>query len=498
MKLMKLWLFIFFLFLIQTQFLLCQGKFHPEKISESTNEYVNKIAEINQIGCSVYGKCKQWENFQDLRDEASDEELLELTNHPKGVVRCYAFWAILQNKSHNLFPIILNHLQDYELVPFCMGDIIVNEQVGDFYLRLIKDSPGLIRTRTVADSILLVQIDSVLVYSDSQLGYKYAALEKVAPSEQLYPRIRAMVEAKTCDAALIALAKYKNNEDIPLIIDYLKDTSARYPRYYLYKAIQIFPHESFLPYLENDINNFQKNCDSYNYYRFSKKDLILTISAFKNEKAAVLFNRIFNKFDNSSVKANYKQMFYDVLSENICSYYNQFFWRLWEEEKFINKEVFLDLLNEDSLKALKMAKANLIEFKKIYHACKELSFKEKDSLLFELLSSMVDVMMKSDYAFAVDVINGNIENEAYDVWNLFMKKVAMIKDTAFVKSLFKRFEDERSTKNYLVLTKILISYHDNAINQRIFKTIKNEKVFQNEKARDEIEDLLDENDIEEE
>ena len=37
----------------------------------------------------------QWNNFEELKKYASVDELLALTNHKNGVVRCYSFWAYL-------------------------------------------------------------------------------------------------------------------------------------------------------------------------------------------------------------------------------------------------------------------------------------------------------------------------------------------------------------------------------------------------------------------
>ena len=44
-------------------------------------------------------KPKQYENFEELKKNASKQELLTLTNHSNGVVRCYSFWALASNKN---------------------------------------------------------------------------------------------------------------------------------------------------------------------------------------------------------------------------------------------------------------------------------------------------------------------------------------------------------------------------------------------------------------
>ena len=105
------------------------------------------------MGSAVYYggiRPKQYDNFEKLKETATQRELIELTNHPNGVVRCYAFWALSKDKSVDLFQIILNHINDYELVKTQFGCIGGQEKVGDFFI-----------SYATLDSIQEMELDSI-------------------------------------------------------------------------------------------------------------------------------------------------------------------------------------------------------------------------------------------------------------------------------------------------------------------------------------------------
>ena len=108
---MKIILNIIFLFI--TLISSGQSLFDKNSVSNKTKKVVKKIAKINELMSSaVYGsgiRPKQWDNFEELEKIATKKELIELTNHPNGVVRCYSFWALtkIAAKHKKKMPIVL-------------------------------------------------------------------------------------------------------------------------------------------------------------------------------------------------------------------------------------------------------------------------------------------------------------------------------------------------------------------------------------------------------
>lgn len=162
---MKILLSIIVLFL--TLNLFGQSNFDKNKISTRTNKIVKKIEKINELMSSaVYyagTRPKQWDNFEELEKTASKEELLELTNHPNGVVRSYSFWALSHKKDIDLFSIVKNHLQDTELINTQFGCIGGLEMVGDFFINIMTPQYVDLNSDKM-NSSELTELDSLLIY----------------------------------------------------------------------------------------------------------------------------------------------------------------------------------------------------------------------------------------------------------------------------------------------------------------------------------------------
>src|SRR3989344_5493478 len=79
-------------------------------LSKETDRIVREIEKVNELMGSAVGysgaKPKQFDNFIKLENKSSKEELIALTDHSNGVVRCYAFWALSHDSTIDLFPII--------------------------------------------------------------------------------------------------------------------------------------------------------------------------------------------------------------------------------------------------------------------------------------------------------------------------------------------------------------------------------------------------------
>ena len=77
-------------------------RFDNNKISKPTKKIVKTIEKVNELmGSAVYYsgiRPEQWDNFVKLKKIATTQELIELTNHKNGVVRCYSFWALSHKK----------------------------------------------------------------------------------------------------------------------------------------------------------------------------------------------------------------------------------------------------------------------------------------------------------------------------------------------------------------------------------------------------------------
>ncbi len=188
----------------------------------------------------------QWERYEILRDSATTGELKVLTDNENAVVRCYAFQALANRKDADIFPILLKHLKDTTYVKTFFGCIVGGSYAGDYFLDIV--TPEYIdleayklsaRERTIVDSILIFD-PSVRIAAREQV------LSNLKPISVYYDRIREIARTEQSEIATLALAKYKKQQDIPLI----KALFEKEPtEYYAAYAAREFPDQSFYPFL---------------------------------------------------------------------------------------------------------------------------------------------------------------------------------------------------------------------------------------------------------
>lgn len=201
---------------------------------------------------------KQWKLSRQLKELATENDLIELCNHPNGVVRSYAFFLLIENKSDKIFDVLCNHLHDkseFDISEGCMIDPI---SVMDFYLQkagyMKYDSSFGFKLSSEQKHI----VDSVLLFSDEiklrRRGFGmrlYCGVElmnHLQPQGSYHVRLKELAKAGIFEA-LPPLAKYKDKTDVPIIKSILKQNELLSERHVL-KAINIFFDSSYYPILK--------------------------------------------------------------------------------------------------------------------------------------------------------------------------------------------------------------------------------------------------------
>lgn len=189
--------YLYLLILLATN-LACFGQypFDISRISEPTEAIVNKIAAVNILMSEAVGgagtRPEQFDFFTELVERGTRDELVELTNHPNGVVRCYAFWALSFNRRVKLLPIVINHINDTTYVRTQFGCIVGQERVGDFFIDLV--TPRLIDGNSnKLSQVELKYLDSLLIYTPNTLEAKNRAILRGKLTESFYHRVKELV-----------------------------------------------------------------------------------------------------------------------------------------------------------------------------------------------------------------------------------------------------------------------------------------------------------------
>ena len=450
-----------------------QQPYNPKIISEPTNEIVKEIERINELmGSAVYlqgMRPKQYDNFEKLKKTASQEELIALTNHPNGVVRCYAFWALSHNISVDLLPIVLNHINDDELIKTQFGCIGSQEMVGDFFIDIATPQHVDLES-TKLDSAQRAKLDSILIYSDSKLNAKSGAICNAKPIESFYLRIKELYTVYNNPCALVAIAKFRKQEDIPLVLNNAE-------LFYTYQAIQKFPHSDFFPLLKKQIGNL----DKAKYIHYEWKALYEAIAAYKNKEAIDLLNIPFPQLKDI------RGYVYNAIRKNKDEIYDSLFWKFWIEDNVIVSDVFQYLLEKDSIKVLELTKKRFANAYEINSRNWDLYSGEESNAI----PIMLNFILKNDYELGIEIIQESIK----DADDTHIDKVIELKDKSFIEPLFEWFAKEIYPYRYLKIAEALISYKDNTINKRILEIRKMNHNLNEGWGSEALNELLEENNI---
>jgi hypothetical protein len=470
-----------------------QNSYHENKISNKTKKAVKNIEKVNQLMSSAVGyggvRPKQWDNFEKLKKIANKEELIELTNHPNGVVRSYSFWALSHKKNVDLFSIVKEHINDDEEISTMFGCIISNNKVGDFFIDVITPEYVDLDSKKMS-SKELTELDSLLIYQPNKLSARYSAINRAEPTENLYPKIRELVIEEKNQSALVTLAKYQKEQDIEIIKNNRSENDkAESGYYYTYVAISQFPRPEFIQLLETNLNKTLDNTHFSNEWR----ELYKAIASYKNNKAVELLKIPFSKVEHQNIKKYHIDFVYEAIQEFQDPIYDELYWKVWEEEGSISSEIYKYLFKKNPSKTYELTKKKMI---RNYQPQKSGFMPSTKGIEFTegIYETMLNVLIINDKDLANKVIAEQIQNS--DVHNLYLYTSKVNKQNIFVEPLFERLENSWNAHIYLNLIKTLIEYDNEEINQRILKTRKQNKNLNEDWGGKALDKLLLENGIE--
>lgn len=469
-----------------------QERFDINKISNRTNKIVKKIEKVNVLmGSAVYYagvRPKQWDHFVKLKKVATTEELIELTNHKNGVVRCYSFWGLSHKNEIDLFEIVKKHLEDDESISTQFGCIGGQQMVGDFFIQVM--TPQYIDLDSdKMSSREIAELDSLLIYQPNNLMSRYIAINRAEPTEKLYPKIRELVLEENNQSALVTLAKYQKEEDIEIIKNN-RDESEKPESgyYYTYVAVSEFPRPEFIPLIENNLKNTLDNT----HFSTEWRELYKAIASYKNEKAVELLKIPFTQAKHQNIKKYHIDFVYEAIQKYQDSIYNGLYWKIWEEEGQISVKIYKYLLSNNPSKAYELTKKEMLK----NYTIKETDFipNTKNVEFSENINeSMLNVLIANDKAFATSVIIEKIESSDVHSLPLYTSKVN--NEKVFIAPLLSRLENALNPHVYLNLVRTLMAYEDKEINQKILEIRKTNKNLTEGWGGEALDKLLKENNI---
>jgi hypothetical protein len=452
--------------------LAAQYKFDSSLITKKTNKIVSKIEKENQLMSSAVGysgeKPEQWDNFQKLKEQASKNELLELTNHPNGVVRSYSFWALSHDPNIDLFNIVKEHLSDDELINTLFGCIGGQEKVGDFFIQIVTSEYVDLESQKLS-KIEFQELDSLLIYHPNKLSSRFDAINRAKATNEIYPKIRELVVKEKNPNALVSLAKFQKEQDIELIKNFNDNSNEVEDGFYFtYSAIIEFPNQAFLPLLAENLMSTLDNT----HFSSEWRQLYKAIACYKNEKSLTLLEIPFTQVEHENIKKYHIEFVFEAISDAQDSIYDELLWRIWEEEYQTSIQVYKHLLSLNPARAYELTKRELIENYEIQRSNFVPKLNKVDNSE-NLTEYQLNVIIANDAELSSKIISQQIINTNVHNLSLFTSKVNQ--QELFVEPLFNRLENEWNAHIYLDLVETLILYRDDTINKRILE-VRNQNV----------------------
>lgn len=249
------------------------------------NKIIKEIEHGNRVESQYIGEggspSALYKKYKSLKNIATKNQLIALTDHKNSSVRCYAFKALNETNPSEAFSILLKHLTDTSRVITTNGCIGGISYVGDIYLNSVNLNS---KQSKIIDSILFY--DSSIILSE-----KYSVISNKQAISKNYQRLRLLVEKERNENALIILSKYKKQSDVDLISTFFYKENTQYSA--LKSAIE-FSDEKFYPLICKIFENEWKQ-ERYDYPKW--KLCFQALAKYPKKHTLDLFERTVNTKD---------------------------------------------------------------------------------------------------------------------------------------------------------------------------------------------------------
>lgn len=210
--------------------LMCFSIFSVFSYSQSVDEIVKRFISTNEVQYEYIGfgstKSKLYKDYLTLAINATNNELVKLTNHNNAVVRCYAGWALIDRKYSRLDSIYLSFLNnDAEVITYSI-DLKGNDNISTVFYHRYWNS---LEFKDKAEDSVLLKLDSLTLYNANS----YWLLILRALENRIYPKsyikqIEYLAFDKNNIDAIFYLSNWYKAEYVdklkPALIQYLQMT----------------------------------------------------------------------------------------------------------------------------------------------------------------------------------------------------------------------------------------------------------------------------------
>jgi hypothetical protein len=298
---MRLLVLIFFLLNLNFSF--------SQKVREEIMLIVDSISSSNSINDIDYietdFKFNDLKSFIELKNKATFNELIELSNSDNKLIRYFSLIALVDLKYEKLDYLFKKTLDNDLSFSVKNGCIVSNESLSfvlydrvlnQMYYNELSSKDSLFFVNKVKD------FNRIILSKDKYYTLLYLALDNNNADLQNYSKIRKLAIRDQNQDAILELAKYKNKNDIQAFIN-LEEKA--------FTAISVFNDKKFWEFLVS----YKNKNKSENYFN--------AIASFQNEESKNLLVDIINKKENDTVLSKvfksssrfYTPLYLDIFKE---------------------------------------------------------------------------------------------------------------------------------------------------------------------------------------
>lgn len=256
---------------------------------------------------------EQYRNFEELRNQSTIDELLELVQHKNSVVKGYSSWALADKMYPNLATILAGFIQTGETATIQSGCLVFTDNLASvLYHRVFYQHvhDPLSEEDSLNYQTYIQRLDSVVIYSNTKTSLLGDALSNNNGNPQTYDRIRELAFNRKNSNAIEALGVYQRKEDVD---DFKRLKKHSFP------AIAKFPNTAFWEFLLS----FKDEKSSLQY--------LMALSAFKTRESALELRELSQSMNGADIRT-----LSEAIIKNYCVHYQDLILSIWEQYGLID------------------------------------------------------------------------------------------------------------------------------------------------------------------
>lgn len=298
------------------------------------NSFVTYFPDSVQVHFFYDREKPNYHPYRYLRDTATTEDLLKLTDFKNPFVKLYAFSALEKRNYSGLFPIILKHLNDTTEFYVYSDDTEWNTTTIDMMIYYAQEK----LTSSEKDTL-----KHLIITEHSNIRHIYDIFLFFVPNEDYYSIVRNKAKKEQDVYSLIALSTYQKEEDVSIIIKGFDEIGYGYGTFIFFKAIENFADDEFLPKLIEYAESIKENSnstDSFKYYYYA-------LAKYQNEETLRILSQMTNRvyYGSDGFWHHNLILIYKALKKYECSKYENLMTEIFNTLSNVKDKDFVYELN---------------------------------------------------------------------------------------------------------------------------------------------------------